>query len=298
MTNCLNVSYELYNRNVVTDSDFQIRILMSRNFVMAGIISVLLIAGCDKDTGTKPNNLPYTPANPSPSNGATDQPTDVDLSWSGGDPDSDPVTYDLYLGTKSSPPLVATGLAQTTYDPGFLNYDTQYYWRIVSHDDRGGEIPGPVWTFRTGTGAGYGNIVEIESVYVSSGSDVEVKIFFENNVELAAVTIPLQYSSNDVVCDSVSFIGSRIEYLSVKGSNLDLSDRLVLSWGLVMYDSLIPTGSGLLGKIYFTIPHPVNTVVTMNSTFFPPATELKFVDYSAASITPQFVPGKIVIDTQ
>ena len=271
---------------------------MSRNFLITGMILVLVVTGCEKDKPTKPNNLPYYPISPSPSNGATDQSTNVDLSWVGGDPDGDPVTYDLYLGTKSSPPLLASGLVQTNYDPGSLNENTQYYWKIVSKDNRGGETPGPIWNFTTGTGLGYGNVVEVESVYVNSGSSVEVGVFFDNIVELSAIAVPLQYSSNDVVYDSLSFIGSRIEYLSVKGSNFDPSNRLILSWGLVMYDSLIPTGNGLLCKIYFTIPHPVNTVVEIDTSFFPPATELAFVDTLATPINPQFIPGKIVIHTQ
>jgi hypothetical protein len=101
-------------------------------------------------TGAQPNNPPYTPSNPSPSNGATKQSIDVDLGWTGGDPDGDPVTYDVYFGTSSSPPLVSPGQASTTYDPGTLSYNTKYYWKIVSKDNRGGQTTGPVWNFTTG----------------------------------------------------------------------------------------------------------------------------------------------------
>ena len=271
---------------------------MSRNFLIAGIILALLFVGCDGDNGTQPNNFPYYPSSPYPPDGAVDQSTNVDLSWSGGDPDGDPVTYDLYFGTKSSPPVVATGLTQTTYAPGLLNDDTQYYWKVVSKDDQGGETPGPIWTFRTGTGTGLSNVVEIESVYVSSGINVEVEVFFENNVELAAVTVPLQYSSTDVVCDSVSYIGSRIEYLSTKGGTLKPEQRQVVLYGIVLLESNIPTGYGLLGKIYFTIPYPVNTTVEIDTSFFPPSTKLEFVDYNVNSVPLQFIPGKIVINIQ
>ncbi len=267
-------------------------------FLIAGIIVILFAVGCDKDTATEPNNFPYIPGNPSPPHGATGQPTDVDLSWSGGDPDGDPVTYDLYFGTKSSPPLLTFGLVQTNYDPGLLNNDTKYYWKIISMDDRGAETPGPVWSFQTGFGADEGNTVEIESVYVSSGSQVEVKVFFENDMELGGLTVPLQYSSTDVLCDSVSFVDSRIDYLGMKGSNMDLTNRLVMAYGVVLTESYIPIGSGLLCTLHFTIPHPVNTVVTIVSAFYPPSNSLVFVDSSADSITPKFIPGKIVINTQ
>jgi hypothetical protein len=271
---------------------------VSRYLIIAGLSLIFLIAGCGKDAGTESNNLPYAPSSPSPPNGATDQPTDVDLSWTGGDPDGDPVTYDLYLGTKSSPPLVASGLVQTSYDPGPLNYDTEYYWRIVSKDNQGGETNGPVWTFRTEGGTGYRNLAQIESVYVSSGSHVEVRAFFENNQELAALTVPLQYSSTAVVCESVSFAGSRIDYLGTKGGTIDSANRRVLIYGIVFSESYLPTGSGLLCTIHFTIPSPTNTVVAIDSTAFPPSARLEFVNSSATSISPRFVPGKIVINTQ
>jgi len=97
-----------------------------------------------------PNQDPYIPSNPSPSDGATEQSSEVDLSWSGGDPDAgDTVTYDIYFGTTSPPPQVKSNHPSTTYDPGSLDHDTQYYWHIVAHDNRGGETEGPEWDFTT-----------------------------------------------------------------------------------------------------------------------------------------------------
>ncbi|RLF98513.1 hypothetical protein DRN58_06805, partial [Thermococci archaeon] len=83
---------------------------------------------------TKENNPPYKPYNPSPSDNASDIPIDVILSWSGGDPDGGSVTYDVYFGTSTSPPLVSNDQPETTYDPSTLNYDTKYYWKIVAKD--------------------------------------------------------------------------------------------------------------------------------------------------------------------
>ena len=108
-----------------------------------------------------PNNPPNTPSTPSPSDGATGQQIDVDLSWSGGDPDSDDtVTYDVYFGSDSPPPLKETigpypaTQASITYDPGTLDYSTQYNWYIVAHDSHDAESRGPEegwWSFTTCT---------------------------------------------------------------------------------------------------------------------------------------------------
>jgi len=103
-------------------------------------------------TPPPPNQPPYTPYNPSPSNHATGVSIYVDLSWSGGDPDAgDTVTYDVYFGGSSSPPLVSSGQSATTYDPGTLSYSTTYYWKIVAKDNHGASTAGPVWDFTTQT---------------------------------------------------------------------------------------------------------------------------------------------------
>ncbi len=96
------------------------------------------------------NNPPDTPSVPSPADGATDQATDVDLGWTGGDPDvGDTVTYDVYFGDSSPPPLVASDQGGAPYDPGPLAGGTTYYWKIVARDNHGATAEGPEWDFAT-----------------------------------------------------------------------------------------------------------------------------------------------------
>jgi len=52
------------------------------------------------------NNPPYKPKNPQPSDNATGTDVNLTLNWDGGDPDDDQVTYTLYFGTSTSPPLL------------------------------------------------------------------------------------------------------------------------------------------------------------------------------------------------
>ena len=96
------------------------------------------------------NNPPNMPTSPSPANHATGIPTNADLSWTGGDPDAgDTVTYDVYFGTSSTPPLVSNDQSGTTYDPGTLAYNTKYYWKIVATDNHGASTTGLLWDFST-----------------------------------------------------------------------------------------------------------------------------------------------------
>ncbi|GAG24577.1 unnamed protein product, partial [marine sediment metagenome] len=61
----------------------------------------------------------------------------------------DTVTYDVYFGTSSIPPLVSNDQSGTTYDPETLSNNTKYYWKIVAEDNHGATTSGSVWEFTT-----------------------------------------------------------------------------------------------------------------------------------------------------
>ena len=98
------------------------------------------------------NRAPNTPSSPNPSNGATNINLNPTLSWIGGDPDwFDDIYYDVYFEEGDSSPdvLVSNNQPGTSYDPGTLDFDGTYYWKIVSQDEHGLTTNGPVWEFTT-----------------------------------------------------------------------------------------------------------------------------------------------------
>jgi hypothetical protein len=97
------------------------------------------------------NHAPNEPNNPIPTSASTDVSITIDLSWSGGDPDpGDIVTYDVYFGTTNPPPKIVSNQSGTTYDPGTLNYNTFYLWRIRAWDNHGASTWSyMVWYFTT-----------------------------------------------------------------------------------------------------------------------------------------------------
>ncbi len=95
------------------------------------------------------NTGPLTPTLPSPATGSTDKPTYLLLKWTASDPEGDPITFDVYFGTEQNPPLLVSGIDEMEVDPGFLDYETVYYWKVVAKDNHGLEAVSPLWTFTT-----------------------------------------------------------------------------------------------------------------------------------------------------
>lgn len=104
----------------------------------------------DETAATRVSQAPSTPSAPMPANGAPHVDIDADLSWIGGDPNpQDTVTYDVYFGTTTPPPLVSSDQPVTAYDPGTMIYDTTYFWQIVAWDNHDISTAGPIWSFIT-----------------------------------------------------------------------------------------------------------------------------------------------------
>jgi hypothetical protein len=81
----------------------------------------------------------------SPSNGVAGVSLAPTLTWNSA---SGAVSYDVYFGTLSSPPL-ATNTTSVSYSPGTLSANATYYWKVVARDG-GGSASSAVLSFMTG----------------------------------------------------------------------------------------------------------------------------------------------------
>jgi uncharacterized protein (TIGR03437 family) len=90
--------------------------------------------------------LPVAPVLVSPANGATGVALGAPLSWNAV---SGAASYDVYLGTSPTPPLI-TNTASTSYVPpaGMLTTGTTWYWAIGARNVAGATVS-PVWSFTT-----------------------------------------------------------------------------------------------------------------------------------------------------
>lgn len=93
-----------------------------------------------------------TASRPNPPDGAGWVDTEANLSWS---PGVAAIMHDVYFGTSEADVTNGTGdtfkgkQAVATYEPGPLQADTTYYWRIDENDYAGKKYAGAVWHFTT-----------------------------------------------------------------------------------------------------------------------------------------------------
>jgi len=153
------------------------------------------------------NNPPFPPSNPNPANGATEQPVNLTVTWTCTDPDGDPLTYDVYFGTDNNPPLVSGSQSNTSFNPGYLNTNTTYYWRIVAKDNQGHSTSGTVWHFITI----YEDVTPPEVVSAALLDSVTLKIIFSEPLEQSGAQNKNNYSiTNGIDVLSASLSGTEV----------------------------------------------------------------------------------------
>jgi hypothetical protein len=138
--------------------------------------------------------------------------------------------------------------------------------------------------------------LRIDSVKVMQGGKATVNVDFYNDEELAAIELPIIYSSADISIDSISYVGSRVDYLSTKIATINNPSRQAVTAVFVILEANISPGNGLFCKIYFNIPAGIpDQKITIDTAFYPPGSQLTFIDVNAEGFAPIFKIGKIIV---
>jgi len=127
------------------------------------------------------------------------------------------------------------------------------------------------------------------------GQQVVVEVSVYNDEALGGIVVPLVFGqpSLDVVCDSVSLAGTRIEGAEILGTKIDTTNYKLLFYALFTSSDL-SAGDGIVANLYFTTgPNWDSTLcVQIDSAFYPPTTVLEFSPRSSGlALHPKFKKG-------
>jgi len=95
------------------------------------------------------NLPPEIPENPKPDNEEEHIRISLNIGWDCIDPDGDMILYTVFFGTTNPPEQYLTSYAQTSFNPGRLEYKTTYYWKVIARDVEGNTTEGQIWQFST-----------------------------------------------------------------------------------------------------------------------------------------------------
>ncbi len=138
------------------------------------------------------------------------------------------------------------------------------------------------------------------SVAFIYGSGV-VPVNFFNDEKLSAMEVVLHHNCPHVLIDSFSFAGGRLEEEGfANGFTIDTTDRVITIFSTIG-SSLIPSGDGLLGKLYLSYPQtiteqviPIDTITWMSG-LIEHRTSFVGEDFLSDPFTPQFAKGYLDI---
>ena len=104
----------------------------------------------EMELSTSTNRPPNAAVLNTPANNAVDQEVEVQLIWSGSDPDDDVLSYSIeILNDQNSQVLEFTNISDTTYTVSGLQYGFKYFWQVSSSDNINEPTLSQIFSFET-----------------------------------------------------------------------------------------------------------------------------------------------------
>ena len=193
---------------------------------------------------------------------------DVDLSWYGGDPDDDTVTYDIYFGNTTDMMIVSCNQTDTIFDPGILELETSYCWKVVATDNNGASATSPLWSFLTESGpvpdSPTGLIAEVVSdsqidLQWADNSSNELGFKIERKIEVADIYIQICTVGYNVTSFSDTGLAEGTDYYyrvcaySSSGNSSYSNEASVTTWIRPISSFEISSQGLMIGQVDHTI---------------------------------------------
>ena len=134
-----------------------------------------------------------------------------------------------------------------------------------------------------------------------------VHVYLANDEPLAAYTVPLAFPDSiydyDIICDSISFAGTRTGPQVLGMYPVVDNNRNILFIPVILFASQLDPGNGPIAKIYFSTgpnwkteyPVSINSIVWPGGLGVPPGIGLQCVDSSGQAWTPVFNAGALQV---
>ena len=104
----------------------------------------------EMEIATASNRPPNAPVLISPEDNSTDLEVEVELVWSGSDPDNDELIYGIeIINDQNSEVLEFANLSDTTYTVSGLKYGYKYFWQVSASDNINETVLSDVSSFET-----------------------------------------------------------------------------------------------------------------------------------------------------
>lgn len=139
----------------------------------------------------------------------------------------------------------------------------------------------------------------ISQTTVSPGSSFSLSVTMFNDEGIAGLAVPLFYSKDYLVFDSVSFVGSAVQNWGFRGGTHDAAEASILIGAVAIGDAPVLAGRRKLAELYFRVRSDISAdVITLiDSAFVPPAGSFELNTSNASIIRPEFQAGKVTIST-
>lgn len=144
------------------------------------------------------------------------------------------------------------------------------------------------------------NLVWVDSVSATPGSQAIVNIYVRNDSEIKGVEVPLRLSGTGFVIDSGSFFGGRFSEAELKSAEIDTEANTIFPL-VIGVQKVFPKGEGVFARIYVSLDEAaVAQEITVDSALVQISGNVyHVVSYARSDLTqvlPPFEPGKIVVE--
>jgi len=144
---------------------------------------------------------------------------------------------------------------------------------------------------------GIPDTVRIDDVTCHAPGVVVLPVYFFNDELLSAVEVVFKYDDNCLTLDSFSLHDGRLDYIPIENVFFQDSAGAFDLW-IPDWDGFIPEGSGLMARLYFSMPEnlvnheiPIDTITWPSEE--PIVRKTLFSNEYAFNIYPQFIRGHI-----